>query len=300
VLHIELALYVVTFSLGVTVLILCLMAYARYERLTFLDLSALICGILLLLIDGMVKTYDRTANAGLAVLSPVFHAVISGLGYGLLACMIPLFSHRVVLRPVPGWLMAVFCGISAGIGGLAVLTELTSIPALTTVTSLAFVVVQVYGVFIIRTRLDGLTRPRLKAHMRAFTLIVMLGVLAISTERVVRILVVVPEWYRDFYFTDLVYVLSAGSVFLSYVFQDLFKVDVDSNSALTEPFAQKYGISPRESQIVSMMIKGYSNRRIGEELFISSITVKNHIYHIYQKTGVGNKVQLMNLVKPTK
>jgi DNA-binding CsgD family transcriptional regulator len=77
---------------------------------------------------------------------------------------------------------------------------------------------------------------------------------------------------------------------------------VEHNSAvmLPEPFVEKFGISPRERQIVSMMIQGYSNRRIGEELFISSITVKNHIYHIYQKTGVENKIQLINLINPPK
>ena len=49
-----------------------------------------------------------------------------------------------------------------------------------------------------------------------------------------------------------------------------------------------------------MMIKGHSNRLIGEKLFISASTVKNHIYHIYQKTGVDNKIQLLNLLNPPK
>ena len=39
---------------------------------------------------------------------------------------------------------------------------------------------------------------------------------------------------------------------------------------------------------------------IGEKLFISTTTVKNHIYHIYQKTGVTNKIQLINLINSPK
>jgi DNA-binding CsgD family transcriptional regulator len=39
---------------------------------------------------------------------------------------------------------------------------------------------------------------------------------------------------------------------------------------------------------------------IGERLYISAATVKNHIYHIYRKTGVVNKVQLLNLVNNPK
>jgi len=63
---------------------------------------------------------------------------------------------------------------------------------------------------------------------------------------------------------------------------------------------QAYGISPRECEIISMMIQGFNNRMIGERLFISAATVKNHVYHIYQKTGAANKVQLMNLINPPK
>ena len=49
-----------------------------------------------------------------------------------------------------------------------------------------------------------------------------------------------------------------------------------------------------------MIVRGYSNRKIGETLFISAMTVKNHIYHIYQKTGVENKIQLLNVINSPK
>ena len=38
----------------------------------------------------------------------------------------------------------------------------------------------------------------------------------------------------------------------------------------------------------------------GETLFISALTVKNHIYHIYQKIGVENKIQLLNHINSPK
>ena len=44
--------------------------------------------------------------------------------------------------------------------------------------------------------------------------------------------------------------------------------------------------------IIEMMARGFSNSAIAEKLFISTLTVKNHVYHIYQKTGAENKVQL--------
>ena len=46
-----------------------------------------------------------------------------------------------------------------------------------------------------------------------------------------------------------------------------------------------------------MIMQGYPNRTIGERLFISDRTVKNHISSIYRKTGAANKVQLLNMVR---
>jgi DNA-binding CsgD family transcriptional regulator len=69
---------------------------------------------------------------------------------------------------------------------------------------------------------------------------------------------------------------------------------------LPEDFVRRYGISHRESDIIEMMARGFSNSTIAEKLFISTLTVKNHVYHIYQKTGAGNKVQLLNLINTLK
>ncbi len=46
-----------------------------------------------------------------------------------------------------------------------------------------------------------------------------------------------------------------------------------------------------------MIVQGHVNRIIGERLFISDRTVKNHISNIYRKTGAVNKVQLLNMVR---
>jgi len=63
-------------------------------------------------------------------------------------------------------------------------------------------------------------------------------------------------------------------------------------SVLTERFA----ITPREREVIALVITGRSNREITEELFISSDTVKKHLYNAYRKLGVKNRVQLVNVV----
>ena len=58
----------------------------------------------------------------------------------------------------------------------------------------------------------------------------------------------------------------------------------------------QYNISEREKDIIEMIIHGKSNKEIEQELFISSHTVKNHIYNIFQKTGVKSRNQLICLI----
>jgi DNA-binding CsgD family transcriptional regulator len=64
-----------------------------------------------------------------------------------------------------------------------------------------------------------------------------------------------------------------------------------------EEFCMRYEISPRESDVIREICNGLSNKEISDKLFISLQTVKDHTHHIYIKTNVKSRVQLINLVK---
>ena len=53
-------------------------------------------------------------------------------------------------------------------------------------------------------------------------------------------------------------------------------------------------LSPREEEIAELAGKGYTNKEIAALLHISPRTVTNHLYHVYQKLGVRNRVELRN------
>ena len=61
-------------------------------------------------------------------------------------------------------------------------------------------------------------------------------------------------------------------------------------------FITNYKISKREWEIVEKICDGLTNRQISENLFISLQTVKDHTHRIYKKTGVKNRVQLVNMI----
>jgi DNA-binding CsgD family transcriptional regulator len=70
--------------------------------------------------------------------------------------------------------------------------------------------------------------------------------------------------------------------------------------ALLNQFSDRFEISKREKEVISLISKGLSNQEISEALFISLQTVKDHIHHIFVKTGVKNRVQLTNLIRSEK
>jgi DNA-binding CsgD family transcriptional regulator len=55
------------------------------------------------------------------------------------------------------------------------------------------------------------------------------------------------------------------------------------------------GLSPRERQIVRCVLEGKTNKTIEQELFIGRRTVESHLYSIYRKMGVKNRLQLARL-----
>ena len=67
--------------------------------------------------------------------------------------------------------------------------------------------------------------------------------------------------------------------------------------APSQYFAEHFGISGRELEIVRGVLEGLGNNAIAERLFISPRTVEKHLYNIYQKAGIKNRLQLFNLLR---
>ncbi len=51
-------------------------------------------------------------------------------------------------------------------------------------------------------------------------------------------------------------------------------------------------LSPREMEIVKLIAEGLSNKEIGEKLFLTNGTVRNHISTILEKTGLEHRTQI--------
>lgn len=50
-------------------------------------------------------------------------------------------------------------------------------------------------------------------------------------------------------------------------------------------------LSPREKEVLALVAQGLSNLEIGQALFISHVTVKVHVRHIFEKLGVKSRAE---------
>ncbi|MGH7908623.1 MAG: LuxR C-terminal-related transcriptional regulator [Thermodesulfobacteriota bacterium] len=45
--------------------------------------------------------------------------------------------------------------------------------------------------------------------------------------------------------------------------------------------------------MILIILKGYSNKKVSEKLFISEKTVKSHLNNVYKKLGLSNRLELV-------
>jgi DNA-binding CsgD family transcriptional regulator/tetratricopeptide (TPR) repeat protein len=66
------------------------------------------------------------------------------------------------------------------------------------------------------------------------------------------------------------------------------------NAATKTPRAGESSVlSPREREVVELLVAGKSNPAIAEALFISTRTVENHVAHIFVKLGVSSRTAVV-------
>ena len=63
-------------------------------------------------------------------------------------------------------------------------------------------------------------------------------------------------------------------------------------SSVDEARQRKFGLTPRELEIVSAVVAGYANKEIAEYFKISEDTVKHHLSNIFDKLGVSTRLEL--------
>lgn len=108
------------------------------------------------------------------------------------------------------------------------------------------------------------------------------------------VVIFISECIFDLNFNPLPFFYGLWSIaFIYYFWKNIFTISINQFSS--SQLANQFHITEREKEIIDLIILGKSNKAIGEVLFISEKTVKNHVYNIYKKLGINSRFELMVL-----
>jgi two-component system, NarL family, nitrate/nitrite response regulator NarL len=77
----------------------------------------------------------------------------------------------------------------------------------------------------------------------------------------------------------------------SYTISDLVRtlIRLQKGPLATQPC---FGLTRREREVIALIVAGYANRDLAEQLGISEDTVKHHLTNIFDRTGASNRLEL--------
>lgn len=70
-------------------------------------------------------------------------------------------------------------------------------------------------------------------------------------------------------------------------------IELDRRRQLSA-YRPAFGLTHRELEILGLLSSGASNNQIADKLFLSEHTIKSHLYNIFRKLDVCNRIQAIN------
>jgi two-component system, NarL family, response regulator NreC len=71
----------------------------------------------------------------------------------------------------------------------------------------------------------------------------------------------------------------------------------DDIAPAVQPLPPTEALTPRETEVLKLIVQGYTNRQIGDELNISIRTAESHRANLSEKLGLHNRVELVRFAK---
>jgi DNA-binding CsgD family transcriptional regulator len=107
------------------------------------------------------------------------------------------------------------------------------------------------------------------------------------------------EYFRyGTFFSPVIFILAFNVLFIIPTLFNAGRMNLTEEKGIPDHFISSHNITDREKEIIIFLLNGLSYSEISDRLFISDKTVETHVYNIYRKTGVKNRIQLFRLISP--
>lgn len=302
--------HILAFLAGITVVMLSFAAYFKLKKPVYKDYSLFIISLTLFLIDQTGTSYTL-ANLVMDKYSGALLGLISTVGYAMMTYYLPKFTHEFFNDELDEKKKKLFSLLALALPVSAVIIYYTL--SLWLLPVLIFNVIMIgsisYSLVLARKNYARLDSKK-KEIVKRFMLITYICVPYITLDLFIEKLPHVGGYFTYGILSVPTFYLLWNCLTLYFTFKLMHPLNIGNHTHETErmevheaedidAFVQKYGITAREKEVIDLLKKGFSYSRICEELVISMPTVKSHVYNIYQKTGVKNKVELINKINST-
>ncbi len=307
--HLIVFFYFISFTVGFSFLLLGMFLWFK-NKLEKLKLF-IFCSfaLTLILIEQMITAYDivnAVENQSLNIVIRNISAIGCGLMIYSLTKLIILFleiprTRKIEVLLVSGSLFPII---------LINLYHLTGFQLLLRIANTEFFGIILYDIILLSVSFDKIENLFIKLWVKRIIIISLLMFPLMFLDAMVEKLPNIGIYFPFGLFTVFLYYAILSSLGLYYIlryFNTLFnpmvisdlsehKQEKKNTEGRLEDLLVIYNITNREKEIIQLLVNGYSYQNISEKLIISLPTVKSHVYNIYRKLGIKNKIELINRI----
>ena len=293
--HVSIIVYLLAFGAGIASITASLLLYVRYRR-RVIFWYALMQGVMFfLMLNRMAETYLSITGIAMLGAAGCVVCAIKKTAFMLGMFSGPAFAHHLVgvkMSPMLkktyfalGFLYAGSAVIEVALNGTSVSRILGSWIGLPLLFGMMAWCMLLGG-----RRLGTLGNRTLENALKVFFTLALVG-FPIAFYSYIH-----PKSYLPYYLENPLLFFSVSILSLVFAIRYFDQPTFLEHGSVTDAFRSQFSITERESEVVKALIDGRSNNEIAERLFLSNRTVESHLYNIFQKTGVKNRVQLVNLL----
>jgi DNA-binding CsgD family transcriptional regulator len=294
--HIAFLIHILAFAAGAASITVALLFYLQYRRVVIVYYALLLVVIALILAGRMLLLYAALAAMGHDGGVALVARIIEKSAYALGVFVAPYFTCDLIGVSLTRFRKRVF-GLLGAFYLAITLVELSGTDAsVSDFVRLWLSVPLLFGVYLYHLVLGAVYLGRLGSRelnvaLKLFFVMSVL-VLPVAFLQYVRERPFLPYYAENAASFLLLSVLS-----IVFSFRYFNQPPYFSEDHLSEHYKKKFSVTAREADIISLLLSGSTNAEIAEKSFISPRTVESHLYNIFQKTGVRNRVQLINLIQ---
>ncbi len=280
------------FSLGAAAFL-----YLRYRtvilRLLVLFLSSLVLIGLGSWLRGLGGLAGAAAGAGAPAALDVGASILSLPGLALNVAVVPFLVCALVSLPVPAGWKGILAAWDVLICAACLAYPFVPDPGpVFTVMNVQLVLTIGASLAVLAGNLRNVGKPALRRALAVFLwvsggFLVFLVLDILTTRFDIRALAFLDGLSLPAYLVAL----NAGSFLFAGRF--LGSEPLVEGGRLTEACRAEFGLTARETELVERLLGGSTNQDLADALYISRKTVENHLYNIFQKMGVRNRLQLV-------